>query len=142
MERFFNNSHEPVEVVNESIPHSPEEESNVQEFEPKFKQTQEDLLYLFNLNVTSKNSLNYPWVKDEMYEKVTEELKLGTPNALDYMFKEGLLTMEDLFTRRIYELKPYAITILQTYKGVRLTNAKELFINSGLLTEEETKGRL
>ena len=89
MERFFNNSHEPVEVVNESIPHSPEEESNVQEFEPKFKQTQEDLLYLFNLNVTSKNSLNYPWVKDEMYEKVTEELKLGTPNALDYMFKEG-----------------------------------------------------
>ena len=107
------------------------------EFVPKFNHIQEDLLYLFNVQVTSESSLHYPFVKDEMYTKVVEELKLGTPFALDYMFEEKLLTKDELHARGIQELKPYAKTILAKYKGIRRTRAKDLFIDSGLLTEDE-----
>jgi hypothetical protein len=148
MERFFTNSPHQQESVEKNIqkqefsvvdvPEKPE----VVEFVPHFTHIQEDLLYLFTINITSEASLNFPWVKDEMYNKVVEELRLGTPFALDYMFEEKLLTKEELHTHGIQELKPYAITILTTYKGIRLTRAKNLFIECGLLTEEETKNSL
>ncbi len=112
------------------------------EFVTHFKHIQEDLEHLFTLTVTSEMSLTYPWVKDEMYSKVVEELQLGTPFALDYMFEEKLLTKEELKTRGIQELKSYAKTILTIYKGTRLTRAKTLFLESGLLTEEEIKNSL
>lgn len=112
--------------------------NEVIEFVPKFNHIQEDLLYLFNINATSQSSLHYPFVKDEMYSKAIEELQLGTPFALDYMFEEKLLTKEDLQSRHIEAMKPYAKTILATYKrGPRLTRAKDLFVDSGLLTRAE-----
>jgi hypothetical protein len=145
MEHFFNSNNQQQQVIDIAPPsqevvateHS--EKPEAVEFVPRFSHIQEDLLYLFTINITSEASLNYPWVKDEMYDKVVEELKHGTPFALDYMFEEKLLTKEELFTRGIQELKPYAKTILATYKGTRLTRAKNLFIDCGLLTEEETR---
>ncbi len=118
--------------------------SPVIEYVPKFAHIQEDLLFLFNVNVTSESTLNYEFVKDELYTKVIEELKLGTPFALDYMFEEEihgkkLLSREDLQERGIQEMKPYAKTILANYKkGPRLLRAKNLFVDTGVLTEEET----
>jgi hypothetical protein len=133
----------------ERLPHNTDKESNLQptnqkqevasvktlEFVEKFKHIQEDLKFLFEIEVTSQTSLNYPWVKNELYAAVEKELKAGTPFALDYMFDEGLLTKEDLKERRIETLKPYAETILATFKGTRLTRAKELFIETGIFTE-------
>ena len=148
MERFFNvqqGRQEPVEKnpqLEKSTTTDAPEKPEALEFVPHFKHIQEDLLYLFTINITSEVSLNYPWVKDEMYGKAIEELQLGTPFALDYMFEEKLLTKEELHARGLQELKPYAKTILATYKGTRLTRAKNLFIDCGLLTEEETKDRL
>jgi hypothetical protein len=107
------------------------------EFVPKFEHIREDLLYLFNIQTTSEASLNYPWVKDELFLKVTEELKLGTPFALDYMLDENLLTREDLQSRNINALKDYARTILTTYKGPRLARAIDNFINAGMFTKDE-----
>ncbi len=143
MERFFTDSYEKFKANEnksptvESLPIDHAEKPEAIEFVPRFRHIQEDLLYLFTINVTSETSLTYPWVKDEMYQKVIEELKLGTPFALDYMFEEKLLTKDELQERGFQELKPYAMTILATYKGTRLTRARDLFINSGLLTEEE-----
>lgn len=148
MDRFLNpqqNQEETRETVlqpQNTDTESPSEKPEAIEFVPKFKHTQEDLLYLFNMQVTSETSLHYPFVKDELYQKAIEELKLGTPFALDYMFEEKLLTKDELKNRGIQELKPYAKTILATYKGTRLTRAKTLFIDCGLLTEEETKSSL
>ncbi len=140
MERLFvanNNAPEHHgEHAKENSPGLPETPDTL-EFVPKFNHIQEDLLYLFNIQVTSETSLHYPFVKDEMYQKVVEELKLGTPFALDYMFEEKLLTKDELRAHGIQDLKPYAKTILATYKGTRLTRAKDLFIDSGLLTEDE-----
>ncbi len=142
MEHSFNNKLPEHAPLSESSPESVESTSSTPEaieFVPKFSHIQEDLLYLFNIQVTSETSLQYPWVKDEMYAKAVEELKLGTPFALDYFFEEKLLTRDELRERGFYELKPYALTILKTFKGPRLTRAKDLFIDTGLLSEEETK---
>ncbi len=134
---FIPSTHEYV--VPPEIDTTEPEPQELTEFVPKFVHTQEDLSNLFNIEVTSETSLQYPWVKDEMYAKVIEELKLGTPFALDYFFEEKLLTRDDLSARNFYELKPYALTILKTFKGNRLNRARELFIDSGLLSEEEVR---
>ena len=148
MERFFTESYEKLKAQEKIVSapvvteNAPATNTEAIEFVPRFKHIREDLLYLFTINVTSETSLNYPWVKDEMYQKVVEEFKLGTPFALDYFFEEKLLTKDELQARGFQELKPYAKTILATYKGTRLTRAKTLFIDCGLLTEEETKSSL
>lgn len=144
MERFYSQepNQQPVETPKQEQLHlhdDPENKTEAIEYVPGFQHIQEDLLYLFTINVTSETSLNYPWVKDEMYAKVVEELKLGTPFALDYMFEEKLLTKEELLAHGLLELKPYALQILATYKGTRLARAKQLFIDSGLLTKDEVK---
>ncbi len=142
MEHSFNNKLPEPTPLSESSPDTVKNNITAPEaieFVPKFAHIQEDLLYLFNIQVTSETSLQYPWVKDEMYAKAVEELKLGTPFALDYFFEEKLLTHNELRERGFYGLKPYALTILKTFKGTRLTRAKDLFIDIGLLSEEETK---
>jgi len=110
------------------------------EYVSKFHHLKEDLENLFNIEVTSETSLSYPWVKDGMYEKVIEDFNVGKPFALDYMFEEGLLTKEDLEARGIKNLKPQALDILKTFKDPRLTTVRNLFINTGILTEEEARG--
>ena len=108
------------------------------EYVSKFEHLKEDLENLFNIEVTSETSLSYPWVKDEMYAKVLEDFREGKPFALDYMFEEGLLTKEDLQERGVKDLKQQALDILKTFKDPRLTTVRNLFINTGILTEEET----
>lgn len=107
------------------------------EYVEKFKHIQEDLKNLFNIEVTSHASLSYPWVKDELYTKVIEDLTLGKPFALDYMFEEGLLTKEDLHKRGIEKMKPQVIEILTKIKGPIGRRMKDLIINAEILTEEE-----
>lgn len=136
-------SNEKINVSPE-IPVSKQEvvETNLEtiEFVPKFKHIKEDLKNLFQIEVTSETSLRYPWVKDEIYNAVMQELQQGTPFAFDYMFEEKLLTKEDLQGRGVEEMKPYAKTILTTFKpGPRLTRAKDLFVNAGILTQEEVE---
>lgn len=107
------------------------------EFVPKFKHIKEDLQNLFNIEVTSNVSLSYPWVKDELYAKVIEDLNEGKPFALDYMFEEGLLTKEELQDRGIEKMKPEAVEILKRIKGPIGRRMKDLIVNVGILTEEE-----
>lgn len=124
-----------------SVPHSERIDNSPEavEYVSKFEHLKEDLVNLFNIEVTSEASLKYPWVKDEMYYKIIEDFSEGKPFTLDYMFEEGLLTKEDLKERNIQAIKPQALEILKTFKGPRLTSAKKLFINTGILTEEEVE---
>jgi hypothetical protein len=107
------------------------------EYVEKFKYIKKDLEDLFQIEVTSYGSLTYPWVKDELYAKVIEDFNAGKPFALDYMVKEGLLTKEDLEARGIQSIKPKALEALTLLKGPRFNDAKKLFVDAGLLTEEE-----
>lgn len=109
----------------------------ITEYVPKFEHIKEDLKNLFQIEATSEASLAYPWVKDEMYTKIIEDFNAGKPFALDYLFKEGLLTKEDLISRGIQANKERALQILQSLRGPRLFSVKELFIDTGLLTQEE-----
>ncbi len=120
---------------------SPSNETTI-EFVPKFRHIQEDLLFLFNIEVTSETSLTYEWVKKELLDKAFEEIRLGTPFALDYMFEERLLSKEDTRKGSIQDIQPYAKTILKTYKGPRLTRAKNLFLDTGIFNQKETEAIL
>ena len=111
--------------------------------EPRFEQIRDDLVAMFNIEVTSEVSLRYEWVKDELYAKAVEGLMYDEYFALDYMAseklqdEEPLLTQEDFIKRGIRSLQDHAATILHMYKEPRLTRIKELFIKSGIMTEEE-----
>lgn len=138
MESFNNISNNPEKVI-PPIPVPEQNSPEAIEYVSKFEHLKEDLENLFNIEVTSEASLSYPWVKDEMYAKILEDFEEEKPFALDYMFEEGLLTREDLEKRGIKDMKPQALHILQTFKGPRLISAKNLFIATGLLTEEEVE---
>lgn len=107
------------------------------EYVEKFKHIQEDLKNLFNIEVTSYASLNYPWVKDEFYAKVIEDITSGKPFALDYMFEEKLLSKDDMVERGIQNHKPQVIEILKKIKGPIGRRMKDLIVNVGILTNEE-----
>lgn len=130
------NQNHPENIQRLSPQHEDRTEEKV-EYEPKFKQHQEDLKYLFAIDVHDEASLSNPFLKNEMYEKVLDDFKEGKPFALDYMFEEGLLTRDDLESRGIKNLKEQALKILGTFKDPRFTSIKKLFINTGIITEEE-----
>lgn len=109
--------------------------SSAIEYEPKFKQHQEDLQNLFGIEVTSLASMKYPWVIDEFYQAAVKELLLGTPFALDYLLDEKLLTKKDIEERGITEeMRDAAKKIVATYKGPRLVRAKSTLEESGILS--------
>lgn len=118
-------------------------DTSVVEVEPRFEQIKDDLAAMFTIEVTSEISLRYEWVKDEFYSKVVEGLMYDEYFALDYManeeLREGepLLTKDDMVKRGIRSLQDHAEKILHMYKEPRLKRIKELFIKSGLMTEEE-----
>lgn len=121
-----------LEGHDHSSPSSPESEH----YEPKFNQIKEDLHNLFNINVTSEISLQYPWVIDELYTAAVDELMKGTPWGFDYMVKENLLTKKQIVERGVTkEMKNRALDILENLKGPRFLRAKELFIETGILEE-------
>lgn len=108
------------------------------EYVPKWKHIQEDLQYMFGIEIKSEDNLYEAETKNKLYESVLEDMRQGKPFALDYMFEEGLLTKEDLEKRGIKDLKQQALNILKTFKDPRLTSIRNLFINTGILTEEES----
>lgn len=124
--------------VNENSLQESHESPALIEYVPRFEHIKEDLLYLFDIEATSEASLSYPWEKDKFYGAALKELQLGTPFALDYFFDEQLLKKEDITLSRRQEMRPYAETILRTFKGPRLVRAKELFAAAGILTTEES----
>ncbi len=84
MEPSMNNFSGPEKNINQiAVPEKSSPEAI--EYVSKFQHLKEDLGNLFNIEVTSEVSLSYPWVKDEMYEKVIEDFNAGKPFALDYM---------------------------------------------------------
>lgn len=130
------------------------------EYVSEFTQNKKELKDLFNIEVTSEASLKYPWVIKEFYELAMDNLKSGDPFALEEFFNRNLLAEVDiraLLTKeepqKRNEIKLSARTILKKYtenhKGLdlsklselsdpsRLARAKNIFIDTGILNQEE-----
>ena len=110
----------------------------VHEYEPKFKHTQEDLKYMFGIEVTNEEDLHSEVVKKEIYNKAIADFKLGNPFTLEYFFEENLLTPIDILKEDKVELKKKAVDLLYSMRHiVRRTTSRDLFIQAGILSEEE-----
>jgi hypothetical protein len=132
---------------NENILEASQEGS--EEYVPRFKHIQEDLASLFLISVEKEELLNNPFVKDELYRAVHDDLTLNRYFSLDYMVKEKLhndgeplLSKKDLLSRGIRLLQNHGRIILHSYKQPELSRIKELFIISGMFTEKEIEGEL
>jgi hypothetical protein len=111
------------------------------EYIPKWKHIQEDLNYLFQITIDDEASLSSEKIKKELYEKAVKDLCDGEYFALDYMFEEGLLSIEDLHEYGILNYKDRALQILQSLRSTgRYNQAKNLFIATKILSEEEIRG--
>lgn len=137
----------------EAILHSPKhkETHQVIQIEPRFHQIREDLASMFLIDVTSEEMLQNPYTKNELYRAVEKDLALTRYFALDYMAKETLhihgeplLTKKDFMVRGIRSLRNNGRAILHLYKhkGPLLARIKELFILTGMFTENELEQEL
>jgi hypothetical protein len=139
-------------IINEQNPSSEAEKKIEQlETEPRFDQIREDLASMFLIHVENEEMLQNPYVKDELYKAVEEDLKLNRYFALDYMAQEklhtegeSLLTHKDFRVRGIRSLQNHGRIILHAYehKGPVLTRIKVLFILTGMFTEQELEQEL
>lgn len=108
------------------------------EYIPKWKQVQDDLRYLFGITIESEQSLTTEETKVLLYKTACNGIMAGEYFSLDYMFEEGLLTKEDIQKQEVSKLKPYALSILNNLRSIGQYNqAKNLFIDTGILTNEE-----
>ncbi len=114
------------------------------EVEPRFNQIREDLASMFTVYIENEEMLVNRFVKDELYSKVVEDLKLFHHFALDYMIEEKLypdgdplLTREDFIRRGIRTLQKYGADILSRSKEPARSRIKELFIRAGMFTQPE-----
>lgn len=119
------------------------------EVEPRFQQLQEDLQFMFTIHIEDETMLENPYLKNELFTKVKEGLINNEYFALDYMAHESLhidgeplLTKEDCIKRGIRSLQDHGTKILHMYSEPRLGRVKELFIKTGMFTEEELEQEL
>jgi hypothetical protein len=134
-EQFRNNQDSP-EVI--PIVENDAVENEQEHYVHKFEVIKE-ALKMFGIEVTSEVSLRYPWVKDEMYHAAVNELKNGSTYALEYMLGEELLTKDDVVSRGIRAAaKDTATSLIHTLKNQQRAQAAKLFIDTGILSEEET----
>ena len=128
--------------VEEPIDDSPVREEFVTDFDLK-----QEVLLMFGIHVKEKlphihditGTLEDPVIKDKMYDALVRELQSGSTYALDFMFNENLLSKTYLEKKGLRKLKDVALHILQNTKGHQRTNDKDLFINTGILTQEEAR---
>lgn len=111
------------------------ESKNIDLFEPKFKHIQEDLKYMFLIDVEDEHDLKSHTIKNKMYDVMIRELENGSHYALDYFIEENLLTENDIKEEDIPKLRSDASKILDTLKGPRLISAKNLFIKAGIISQ-------
>jgi hypothetical protein len=118
--------------------HSEPTKPLVHEYEPKFKHTQEDLKYMFGIDVLHEEDLYTEVIKKKMYDKAVTDFKLNNPFTLEYFFEENLLSPMDMKDEDRAELKRKAFDLLYSMRHiVRRTRSRDLFIQAGILTEEE-----
>lgn len=116
----------------------PTESNNVDEYEPRFKHTQEDLKYMFGIEVVDEEDLHSKEIKSQIYTKAITDFRLGNPFTLEYFFEENLLSPIDMREEDKVELKKKAVDLLYSMRHiVRRTRSRELFIQAGILTKEE-----
>jgi hypothetical protein len=141
----------PQKIKEHSLSLPQKKEVEQLETEPRFDQIREDLASMFLIHVENEEMLQNPYVKDELYKAVKEDLMLNRYFALDYMAQEKLhvdgeplLTRDDFKKRGIRSLQDHGRTILHAYehKGPTLMRIKELFVLTGMFTEQEIESEL
>lgn len=116
------------------------------ELEARFNQIREDLASMFLVYVENEEMLQNKYVKDELYIRVDEDIRLLHHFALDYMAQEklhqdgeALLTQEDLKIRGIRKLQNYGTIILAQSKEPARTQIKKLLVLAGMFTVGEAE---
>jgi hypothetical protein len=113
---------------------------DMHEYEPQFKQIQEDLKYMFTIDVESEEELHSQEVKAKLYTRAVEDLHQGNSFSLEHFAEYELITPSDIKPEDLKQLHIDALAILQNLRSTaRLSTAKKLFIELGILTEEETR---
>lgn len=113
---------------------SPEQET----YEPKWKHLEEDLKYMFGIEITSEEDLYSEETKKKMYDLMLKDMQEESPFSLDYFIEEGLLSKNDIKDEDIKTLKPCALKILNNLRNItHKSTYKNLFIDLGILTQEE-----
>ncbi len=111
-----------------------------EEYEPKFKQHQEDLKHMFKIEVSDENELHSREVKEKMYDYAVNDLQQGRPFSLNYFINEKLLSSQDIKDKDLPMLESYALKILEKLRSTAmLTETKNLFLDTGIVTEQDLK---
>lgn len=136
----FNSEPENIPFESHAVPNKTE----AIEVEPRFNQIREDLASMFMIYIKNEQMLHNAYVKNELYSRVDEDIKLLHHFALDYMAEEKLhpdgeplLTKEDFTLRGIRTLQHYGTMILAKSKEPARSRIKELFVRTGMFTQHE-----
>lgn len=109
-----------------------------EEFVSKFAHIQEDLKYMFQIDVESESQLHSEDTKQKIYTKAINDIHEGNPFSLEHFFEYGLISPSDIKKDDLPHLKTSAHKILYAHRSTaRLTASKNLFIKMGILTEED-----
>lgn len=120
--------------------HTENKPASVEEYEPQFKQIQEDLKYMFEIDIHEERELHSAEIKKKMYAKALQYLKMSNPFGLHYFFDKKLLTQDDIPESDMPALKTYATKTLASLKNINMrTEAENLFFGTGILTDVEIK---
>ena len=80
----FNGNQPEEEVLLQSPETIAEPQPLVEEFVPKFTHIQEDLRYMFGIEVNNESDLSSPIIKKKMYTKAVADFIAGNPFSLEY----------------------------------------------------------
>ncbi len=134
----FNGNQPEEEVLLQSPETIAEPQPLVEEFVPKFTHTQEDLRYMFGIEVNNESDLSSPIIKKQMYTKAVSDFITGNPFSLEYFLEEELLSPKDILKEDIPSLKQAATSMLASLRHLtRRIRSQELFVEAGILTQEE-----
>ncbi len=130
---------------NIEIPEKPPTTPRVKKGKPdmfveKFLHIQEDLKYMFQIEVANEDELRSDITKQKIYTRAIEDLRAGNPFSLEHLEVYKLISPSDIKKDDLPGIKTSALKILKTYKHTaRLAASKELFLKMEILTEDEMR---
>lgn len=105
----------------------------------------QEVLRIFNIEATEDDFersgdtyiLQNQEIKNRVHEEIIKGLREGNSANLEFAFHDGLLSKSEITYKNSTEIKELAIAILLQTKDQRRASEKRLFVDSGILTEEE-----
>lgn len=124
--------------LREGSPFPVESSPEAEEYIPRWKQIQEDLKYMFQIDIEKEEDLGDENIRQKMYEKAVNAIRENSPFTLDYFFEEHLLNKTDIKPEDREELAVHARVIVEAMKdSPRRRHTEQLFVNAGIIREKD-----